>query len=73
MPLVTLDRVVSGRAVLADEEGNEWEIPAAALPAGCAEGAVVEIKLRLRKGATKDLEREIAQLQNKLNKLKKVN
>ncbi len=73
MPLVTLDRVVSGRAVLVDEEGNEWEIPAAALPAGCAEGAVVDMKLRLRKGASKDLERQINDLQEKLKKLKKVN
>ncbi len=70
MPLLTLDRMASGRAVLVDEEGNAWELPAVALPPGCAEGDLLDIRLRKRKGATKDLQREIVQLQEKLKKLK---
>ncbi len=72
MPLLTLDRIVSGRAVLVDEEGNGWEVPSAALPADCKEGDLLDARLRKRKGAGRQLEQEIQALQDKLRKLKKI-
>ena len=71
MPLLTLDRVMGGRAVLVDEQGDAWEIPSAALPPGAKEGDLLSLLVKRRKGATKNLQREIQQLQEKLKNLKR--
>ena len=70
MPLLTLDRIVQTRAVLVDEDGNEWEVPLPSLPEGSSEGDLLDVRVKKRKGASKDLQREIAGLQDKLKKIK---
>ena len=71
MPMLTLDKIAVGRAVLVDEEGNAWEIPASALPEGSAEGDILDLRLRKRKGASKKLQNDIKALQERLERLKR--
>ena len=70
MLILTLDRIVGGRAVLVDAQGDAWEIPSASLPDGSKEGDLVDMRLRRRKAMTKDLQQEIEHLQEKLKRLK---
>jgi hypothetical protein len=69
--MLTLDRIVGNRAILIDEQGDEWEIPSSALPRGSHEGDLLNVRLKKRKGASKNLQKEIHSLQEKLQKLKK--
>ncbi len=71
MPLLTLDRLLQGRAILVDEQGNQWELPSAALPPGAGEGDLLDVKLKKRKGSGQKLQQQIEQLQEKLKKLQK--
>ncbi len=68
--LVTLDRIAAGRGVLVDENGDAWEVPASALPEGCKEGDLLDIRLRPRRKETKKLAKDIQELQQKLMQLK---
>ncbi len=70
MPILTLDRIVGGRAVLVDGEGEAWEIPSSCLPEGSKEGDLLDLRFRRRKAMNKELQQEIKDLQEKLKRLK---
>lgn len=63
-----IDRFEGGIAVLQIEDGSEVLWPAKFLPAGAAEGNVVNIDLSLDTQAEKDLRKSIKDIQDKLKK-----
>lgn len=63
-----IDRFEGGIAVLQIEDGSEILWPAKLLPAGAAEGNVVNIDLSLDTQAEKSLKKSIADIQERLKK-----
>lgn len=63
---VSLDRIEEGVAVLLTEDGWTWHVPAEGLPAGSAEGDVIDVIFRLNPEETRRLADRVGELQRRL-------